>query len=129
MATRKGVIFHQDNVRPHTYLVTRKKLLELSWEVMPHPPYSPDLVTSDYHLFRSLQNIRFKWGCQKWVDSVFWLQEANFSRERNYETDWKMARGHRKKWSIHNWLMFVICINKSALKIIQKNKMTLLTTQ
>ena len=56
LETRKGVIFHQDNARPHTSLVTRKKLLELGWEVMPHPPYSPDLAPSDYHLFRSLQN-------------------------------------------------------------------------
>ena len=56
LATRKGVIFHQDNARPQTSLVTRKKLLELGWELMPHPPYSPDLAPSDYHLFRSLQN-------------------------------------------------------------------------
>ena len=56
LATRKGVIFHQDNARPHTSLVTRKKLLELGWKVMPHPQYSPDLAPSDYHLFRSLQN-------------------------------------------------------------------------
>ena len=56
LATRKGIIFHSDNARPHTSLVTRKKLLELGWKVMPHPSYSPDLATSDYHLFRSLQN-------------------------------------------------------------------------
>ena len=56
LATREGVIFHQDTARPHTSLVTRKKLLELGWEVMPHPLYSPDLATSEYHLFRSLQN-------------------------------------------------------------------------
>ena len=56
LATRKGVIFHQDNARPHTSLVTRKKLLELGWKVIPHPPYSLDLAPSDYHLFRSLQN-------------------------------------------------------------------------
>ena len=37
-------------------LVTRKKLLELDWEVTPHPPYSPDLAPSDHQLFRSLQN-------------------------------------------------------------------------
>ena len=56
MDTRKGVIFHQDNARPHTSLTTRKKLLESGWEVMPHPSYSPDLALSDYNLFRSLQN-------------------------------------------------------------------------
>ena len=37
-------------------LVTRQKLLELGWDVLPHPPYSPDLAPSDYFLFRSLQN-------------------------------------------------------------------------
>ena len=51
LATRKGVIFHQDKNRPHTSLVTRKKLLVLRWEVIPHPPYSPDFAPSDYHLF------------------------------------------------------------------------------
>ena len=59
LATRKGVIFHQNNARPHTSLVTCKKLLELGWEVMTHPPYSPDLAPSDYHLFCSLQNSVF----------------------------------------------------------------------
>ena len=33
LATRKGVIFHQDNARQHRSLVTRKKLLVLGWEV------------------------------------------------------------------------------------------------
>ena len=49
LETRKDVIFHQDNARPHTSLVTGKKLLELGWEVMPNPPYSLDLAPSDYH--------------------------------------------------------------------------------
>ena len=56
MANRKGVIFHNDNATPHTSLATRQKLLTIGWEVMLHPPYSPDLVPSDYYLFRSLQN-------------------------------------------------------------------------
>jgi len=34
----------------------RQKLRELSWEVLMHPPYSPDIAPSYYHLFRSLQN-------------------------------------------------------------------------
>jgi len=34
-----------------TSLVTRQKLMELGWELMLHPPYSPDLAPSDYYLF------------------------------------------------------------------------------
>ena len=54
LASRNDVIFYQDNSRPHTFLVTRKKLLELCLEVMPHPPHSPDLAACDYQLFFSL---------------------------------------------------------------------------
>ncbi|GFW76638.1 histone-lysine N-methyltransferase SETMAR [Trichonephila clavipes] len=56
LTNRKAVVFHHDNARPHTSLVTRQKLLELGWDVLPHPPYSPDHAPSDYFLFRSLQN-------------------------------------------------------------------------
>ena len=56
LATCRGFIFHQDNATPHTSSVIRKKLLELGWEVMPHPPYGPDPAPSDFHLFSSLQN-------------------------------------------------------------------------
>lgn len=56
LLNRRGVLFHQDNARPHVAKATLKKLRTLEWEVMSHPPYSPDIAPSDYHLFRSLQN-------------------------------------------------------------------------
>ena len=56
LVNRKCVIFQQDNARPHVSLMTRQKLLQLGWEVLIPPPYSPDIAPSDYHLFRSLQN-------------------------------------------------------------------------
>ncbi|GFW37760.1 histone-lysine N-methyltransferase SETMAR [Trichonephila clavipes] len=55
-ANRRGAVFHQDNARPHSSVVTRQKLWELGWEVVMHPPYSPDLEPSDYDLFLTLQN-------------------------------------------------------------------------
>ncbi|GFX11025.1 mariner Mos1 transposase [Trichonephila clavipes] len=56
LASRKGKVFHHDNVQPHTAMVTQQKLNALGWEVLGHPPYSPDIAPSDYYLFRSLQN-------------------------------------------------------------------------
>ena len=51
---QKKVYFLHDNAKAHIARKTRAKLLELGWTLVPHPPYSPDLGPSDYHLFRSL---------------------------------------------------------------------------
>ena len=56
LVNRKPIIFHQGNARLHVSLMTRKKLLQLGWEVLIYPLYSPDIAPSDFHLFRSLQN-------------------------------------------------------------------------
>ncbi|RVE42527.1 hypothetical protein evm_012823 [Chilo suppressalis] len=56
LINRRGVVFHPDNARPHKSLATHQKLREFDWELLMHPPYSPDLAPSDFHLFRSLQN-------------------------------------------------------------------------
>jgi hypothetical protein len=35
--------------------VTREKLKEMHWQVLPHPAYNPDLVSSYTHLFGTLK--------------------------------------------------------------------------
>ena len=47
------VIFQHDNARPHVGKVVKEASEALNWDVLPHPPYSPDIAPSDYHLFRS----------------------------------------------------------------------------
>jgi len=47
LINRKKVVFHHDDVRPHTNLMIREKLLNvvgMCWDVLPHPPYSLDLA-------------------------------------------------------------------------------------
>lgn len=56
VAYRQGVMIHHANARPLTSLMSRQKITQLNGELVPHPPYSPDLSPSDYHSFRSLQN-------------------------------------------------------------------------
>jgi len=57
LINRKGVVFHYDNARSHTSLMTRQKLRELGWEVLMHSPYSSDLyrpTTICFDLCRTL---------------------------------------------------------------------------
>lgn len=50
------VLFHQDSTRVHTVVVATVKLKELDYELTFDPPYSPDLVVSDYLLFPNLKD-------------------------------------------------------------------------
>lgn len=60
----QDVIFHHDNAPAHC----KREVLELfdswNWEVLPHPPYSPDLAPCDFHIFpkmkESLRGVRFE---------------------------------------------------------------------
>ena len=56
LVNRKQVILLHDNAKPHTAKIVKDKLIDLNWEVLPHPPNSPDIASLDYYLFRSLQN-------------------------------------------------------------------------
>jgi len=51
----KGVLFLHDNVPVYRALATHKKLAYLGCQCLHHPPYSPDLAPSDYHLFPGLK--------------------------------------------------------------------------
>ncbi|RLU17526.1 hypothetical protein DMN91_009761 [Ooceraea biroi] len=54
LVNRHGVLLLHDNAKPHVAKKTIKKLSELNIEVLPHPPYSPDISPTDYHLFKHL---------------------------------------------------------------------------
>jgi len=49
------VLFLHDNDPAHRALATQKKLAYLCFQCLDHPPYSPYLAPSDYHLFPRLK--------------------------------------------------------------------------
>jgi len=51
----KGVLFLHDNAPAHRALATQNKLAYLVLKFLNHPPYSPDLASSDYHLLSGLK--------------------------------------------------------------------------
>lgn len=52
---KKKVLFLQDNAPVHTSTIAMAKFHELRFELLPHPPYSPDLAPSDFFLFPNLK--------------------------------------------------------------------------
>lgn len=83
-ARHEKVIFHHDNARPHIEKSVKNYLENSDWEILSHPPYSPDLAPSDYHLFRSMQNaltgVRFTSveGIKNWLDTFLASKDAQF---------------------------------------------------
>jgi hypothetical protein len=64
--------------------VTKAAIQELDWEILPHPPHSPNLAPSDHHLFHSLSNnlrgVSFNNDAelQNWLDDFFTAVPADF---------------------------------------------------
>ncbi|XP_045395995.1 histone-lysine N-methyltransferase SETMAR-like [Lemur catta] len=56
LVNRKGPILLHDDAQPHIAQPTPQKFNKLGYEVLPHPPYSPDLSPTDYHFFKHLDN-------------------------------------------------------------------------
>jgi hypothetical protein len=44
-----------DYACPHTAAATQDLIATFGWEQFSHPPYSPDLVPSDFHVFLHLK--------------------------------------------------------------------------
>jgi len=77
---RNGTLQH-GNARPHTSAATTDAIQCLDFSVLLHPPYSPDLASSDFRLFpklkEHLKGQRF--SCDKEVKSAVrkWFQKQN----------------------------------------------------
>lgn len=71
---KKKILFHHDNAPAHTSIVAMAKINDLKFELMPHPPYSPDLAPSDYYLFPNLK----KWlGGKRFADNEEVIEAVN----------------------------------------------------
>ena len=51
----RGVLLLHDNAPVHSAHVAQAAIREAGFEQLPHPPYSPDLAPSDFHLFPHLK--------------------------------------------------------------------------
>ena len=71
----------QDNAPAHRALLTQKKLVYLGFQYLDHPPYSPDLASSAYHLFpgmkKQLKGRHYLFDAELVVAAETWLNGQN----------------------------------------------------
>jgi hypothetical protein len=73
-----GVCLLHDNPRPPTAAATVSTIEKLRFECIPHPPYSPDLAPSDFHVFGPLKDAlsgtQFRDDDEVWLAVHEWLR-------------------------------------------------------
>ena len=84
LVNRKRIIFQQDNASPHVSLVTRQNLLQLGWEVLIQPPYSPDTAPSIsiyfglYKILLMEKNFNSLEDCKRHLEQFFAQKDKTF---------------------------------------------------
>ena len=75
------ILFHHDNAPAHSSKVSRAVLWGFHWELLSHPPYSPDLAPSDFFLFPKLK---------EQIKGVHW---ESISEVKQAVLDWFKSNG------------------------------------
>ncbi|GBP20579.1 Suppressor of hairless protein [Eumeta japonica] len=78
------IILLHDNARPHVAVPVKNYLKILDWEVLPHPPYSPDTAPSDYHLFRSMAHALTEQRFTSYEDTENWVDPRITSKYKEF---------------------------------------------
>jgi histone-lysine N-methyltransferase SETMAR len=84
----RGVVMIHNNARPHTATAMKNLIMIFGWEQFDHPPLSPDLAPSDFHLFLHIKSFLAGWQfhdnneVKEAVIMCFMSQAASFYDER-----------------------------------------------
>ncbi|XP_052828224.1 histone-lysine N-methyltransferase SETMAR-like [Octopus bimaculoides] len=91
----KGNLLHSDNIPTHKSVIALAAVRDFGFELVDHPPYSPDLPPSDYFLFpnmkRHLTGKQYRTDDEviSAVEDVFEGQDENFytTKSKRCNTD------------------------------------------
>ena len=85
---KKKVLFPQDNALCYKLTAMMAKLHKLHFELLLHPPYSPDLAPSNYWPFADLKRMR---------QGKIWLQWRSDIRNWGVFLGWRQTIVQKKK--------------------------------
>ena len=107
---KQGPIILHNNARPHVVQPMLQKLNKLGYEALPNSPYSSDLLPTDYHFFKHLDNFFCRkmlpqpaggWKC---FPRVHWILKHRFLH-------------YKYKKLISHWQKYVDWLTKMCLSL------------
>ena len=88
--------------RPHTARKTMEIIRKLKWDLLPHPPYSPDIVPSDFFLFGRLKVIWRECGLSVTTQWSRMFRNGYTSNQRTFRKRVKTVAKTLKKCTVAN---------------------------
>ena len=92
---KKKIFFHQDNAPAHKSVLAMGKIRDLHYELLEHPPYSPDLVPTDFSLFPKLKLFLAGQRFSSNQEAIAAVEEYFADLTKNHYRDGIMALEHR----------------------------------
>jgi len=92
---KEKIISHQDIAPAHKSVLAIGKLRDLHYELLEHPPYSPDLVPSDFCLFPKLKLFLADQRFSSNQDAIAAVEGYFADLTKNHYRDGIMALEHR----------------------------------
>ena len=91
----KGVLFHQGNTPVHKSVIAMAAIHDCGFKLIDHPPNSPDLAPSDFHLFPKLKTAISGTHFQSDDDVIHALDDFLNSQEKDFFKSGIEALKHR----------------------------------
>jgi len=95
------VLFLHDNAPAHRALVTQKKLAYLGFQCLDHPPYSPDLAPSPYHLLPGVKKKLKGRHFSSYAEVIVPGRPGWACKLLNFLRSWQKLQQRTKKCSKH----------------------------
>ena len=91
----KGVLFHQDNAPVHKSVIAMAAIHDYGFKLVEHPPYSPDLAPSVFHLFPKLKTVISDTHFQSDDDVIHAVDDFLNGQEKDFFKSGTGALKHR----------------------------------
>ena len=96
----QGVLFHQDNAPAHSLTVAMATICDCGFEIVSHPPHSPDLTPSDFYLFPNTKKILADGQFANDSEVMGAVKEFLWTQEKEFVSN-------KIKVPQHRWIKFV----------------------